>query len=347
MIQIENLTCTLGDFSLSVDITVNKAEYFVVLGPNGAGKTVLLETIAGFNRVNRGKIKFSGREIHHLPPEKRGISIVYQDDSLFPHLSVMDNVVYGLKARKMNPVEINSSLERVTEITGIGDLISRQPTTLSGGEKRKVALARALSIKPDVLLLDEPLNALDTETREKMIIELMNINKLLNLTTIHVCHDFAEAFSLGNRIAVMHEGSICQVGTPEQIFRNPNSEFVARFTMARNIFTGKVIYDNNGIPVFTTSGIEFRVTAENRNAEGAAIRPEDISISITPVSGDNVNCLEGEITRIVDKGSMLYATVSTPTDFICQLNRISLKEKKLEQNMKVYLVFSPASVSLF
>jgi ABC-type Fe3+/spermidine/putrescine transport system ATPase subunit len=347
MIQIENLTCKLGDFNLDVDINIEGGEYFVVLGPNGAGKTVLLETIAGFNNVNNGSIRFDGREIQQLPPEKRGISIVYQDNALFPHLSVRDNIIYGLKARKSSSEEIKNIIERVTEITGITDLLSREPITLSGGEKRKVALARALSIKPDVLLLDEPLNALDPETREKMIIELMNIHTLLNLTTIHVCHDFTEAFSLGRRIAVMQEGSICQVGTPEQIFHQPNSEFVARFTMARNIFTGKVTFNDRNIFVFRTQDIKFIAEAGNQNANGAAIRPEDISVSAIPVPGKHINCLEGKVTRIVDKGSVLDVTVSTPVDFICQLNRRNIEEIKLEQNMKVYIVFAPASVSLF
>jgi len=347
MIQIKNLGCTLGEFSLSVDVTVNDGEYFIILGPNGAGKTVLLETIAGFNRADRGSVLFNEREIQNMPPEKRGIGIVYQDDALFPHLSVLENVVYGLKARKMDRREISDVIDWVTEITDISSLLSRKPLTLSGGERRKVALARALSIKPEVLLLDEPLSALDPEVKERTTVELMKIHNLLHLTTIHVCHDFAEAFTLGTRIAVMNEGRIYQVGTPEQIFRQPNSEFVARFTMTRNIFEGEVGYDDRGLLVFRMDGAELRVIEGTQNARHTAIRPEDISISLKPVTGDDANCLAGEITRIIDNGSALHVTVSTPAEYVCEVSRRLLEEMKLEQQKRVFIVFAPASVSLF
>jgi ABC-type Fe3+/spermidine/putrescine transport system ATPase subunit len=294
MIRIDELVCKLGDFTLTVDLTVSSGEYFVILGPNGAGKTVLLETLAGFNSIDHGRIILDDKEIDRFPSEKRGIGIVYQDDCLFNHLTVRENVIFGPKVRKEKLPEIEKTLDWVTGITGIYDLLSRKPDTLSGGERRKVALARALSIKPGVLLLDEPLGALDPETKEKMILELKNIHSLLKLTVIHVCHGFSEAVSLGDRIGVMEGGRIRQTGTPQQIFRQPNSEFVARFTMARNIFEGEVKSDDKEGTIFRTAGIGFAVAGGAREATHAVIRPEDISISTEPADKKGGNCLQGK-----------------------------------------------------
>lgn len=241
MIKVSDLCVDLGDFLLeNIDLDVKPGEYFVILGPTGAGKTVLLESIAGLYRLKRGRIWVGGEEVTQLEPEKRGISIVYQDQMLFPHLSVRDNITFGLKLRKASGQDIKSTLSWLVELLDIDHLLHRKPDTLSGGEKQKVALARALSIKPQLLLLDEPLSALDPENREGVQRELRRLHNRLKLTTVHVTHDFEEAIALGDRIAVLGDGRIHQVGTPEQIFRQPNSEFVARFAMVRNIFICEV-----------------------------------------------------------------------------------------------------------
>ncbi len=348
MIEVKNLCVELGSFRLQdINLTVGEGAYFIVLGPTGAGKTVLLETIAGLYPIESGEIWLSGKEITRLEPEKRGISIVYQDQALFPHLSVKDNIVFGLRLRKQARQEIAASLDWLTELLGISHLLERKPNTLSGGERQKVALARALSTKPQVLLLDEPLSALDPETREAIQRELRRIHDRLKVTTIHVTHDFEEAIALGDYIAVLGEGGIKQVGAPENIFRQPNSEFVARFAMTRNIFAGEVIDRNDGNTVFRTEDAELVVVTDLRGGLHASVRPEDILISPEPLHSSARNSFCGTISSITDKGPTLYLTVTLPPDFVCLVTRRSFEEMGLTEGQRIYITFKASAVHIF
>ena len=348
MIQIKNLRVDLGHFLLEdVNLTVDEGEYFVVLGPTGSGKTVLLETIAGLYPVKSGEIWLGGREVTRLEPEKRNISIVYQDHVLFPHLSVAENITFGLRLHKQPHQQVTQTLNWLSDLLGIVHLLDRSPDTLSGGERQKVALARALSIKPEVLLLDEPLSALDPESREGVQRELRQIHNQLKVTTIHVTHDFEEAVALGERIAVLGEGGIKQVGTPEQIFRQPASEFVARFAMARNIFAGEVVERDDGNTVFRTEGTELIVVTDLRGKLHASVRPEDILISPEPLRSSARNSFCGTVTSISDKGSTLYLTVTLPPDFICLVTRRSFEEMGLAEGQEVYITFKASAVHIF
>jgi len=348
MIQVKNLYVDLTDFQLKdINLSVDDGVYFIVLGPTGAGKTVLLESIAGLYPVKSGEIWLGGREVTRLEPEKRNMSIVYQDHALFPHLSVKDNIVFGLRLRKQTKQEIEITLDWLTELLGMSHLLQRKPETLSGGERQKVALARALSIKPQVLLLDEPLSALDPESREGVQRELRQIHNRLKVTTIHVTHDFEEAIALGDRIAVLGEGCIKQVGTPEQIFRQPASEFVARFAMARNIFAGEVVDKEGGNTVFRTEGVELEVTTDLQGKLHASLRPEDILISPEPLYSSARNSFCGTITHISDRGSTLYLTVNLPPDFVCLVTRRSLEEMGLAEGEKVYITFKASAIHIF
>ena len=348
MIQIKNLHVDLKDFQLQdINLSVSEGEYFIVLGPTGAGKTVLLESIAGLYPIKSGEIWLRGKEVTRLEPEKRGISIVYQDHALFPHLSVKDNITFGLKLHKQAKQETEAALDSVAKLLGISHLLNRKPDTLSGGEQQKVALARALSIKPEVLLLDEPLSALDPETREGVQKELRQLHNRLKVTTIHVTHDFEEAIALGEHIAVLGEGCIKQVGTPEQIFRQPNSEFTARFAMARNIFVGEVIDKDNGNTMFCTEGTELAVATDLRGKLHASVRPEDILISPEPLHSSARNSFSGTITYIADRGSTLYLTVNLPPDFVCLITRRSFEEMGLAEGQKVYITFKASAIHIF
>lgn len=348
MIKIKNLCVDLGDFLLyDISFTVSEGEYFVVLGPTGAGKTVLLESIAGLYPIKSGEIWLRGKEVVRLEPEKRGVSIVYQDHALFPHLSVKDNVIFGLRLRKEKHQEIKVTLDWITDLLSISHLLHRKPETLSGGERQKVALARALSTKPKVLLLDEPLSALDPETRENLQQELRQLHRVLNITTVHVTHDFEEAIALGHRIAVIGEGHLKQVGTPEQIFRQPNSEFVARFAMTRNIYLGEAVHKANGDNIFRIEGTEFVSAADTEGTCHASIRPEDILISLEPIRSSARNCFPGTITGIIDKGATLYITVNLPPDISCLVTRHSFEELELEEGKRVYVTFKASAVHLF
>ena len=348
MIEIKNLYVDLKDFKLQdINLSISEGEYFIILGPTGAGKTVLLESIAGLYPIKSGEIRLRGKEVTRLEPEKRGISIVYQDHALFPHLSVKDNIIFGLKLRKQPKPGVEAALDWIAELLGISHLLNRKPDTLSGGEQQKVALARALSIKPEVLLLDEPLSALDPETREGIQKELRQLHNYLKVTTIHVTHNFEEAIALGDHIAVLSEGCIKQVGTPEQIFRQPNSEFVARFALARNIFAGEVIVKSNGTAVFRTEGTELAIVTDLRGKLHASVRPEDILISPEPLHSSARNSFGGIITHIVDRGSTLYLTVNLPPDFICLVTRRSFEEMGLAEGQKIYITFKATATHIF
>ena len=348
MMQIKNLWIDLRDFQLQdINLTVEEGEYFIILGPTGAGKTVLLESIAGLYSVKSGQIWLRGKELTRLEPEKRGISIVYQDHALFPHLSVKDNIVFGLRLRKWAAQEVEVTLDWIAQLLGISHLLDRKPDTLSGGERQKVALARALSIKPHLLLLDEPLSALDPETREGVQRELRQLHNRLKVTTVHVTHDFEEAIALGDRIAVLGEGCIKQVGTPEQIFHQPNSEFVARFGMARNIFAGEVIDRDDDNTIFRTEDAELVVVTDLRGSLHASVRPEDILISPQLLYSSARNSFAGTITRIADKGSTLYLTVNLPPDFVCLVTRRSFEEMGMAEGQKVYVTFKASAVHIF
>ncbi len=348
MIEVKNLCVDLGEFVLK-DITLNieEGEYFIILGPTGAGKTVLLESIAGLYPITDGEIWLRGKEMTRVEPEKRGISIVYQDHALFPHLLVKDNLLFGLRMHKATADEQKDRLNWVAELLGIGNLLHRRPDTLSGGEKQKVALARAVITQPELLLVDEPLSALDPETRENVQQELRRLHKALGITTVHVTHDFEEAITLGNRIAVISKGRLMQVGAPQGIFRHPNSEFVARFAMTRNVFLGEADRKPSGDTVFRVDGTEFIIAVGANGTCHASIRPEDILISGEPVHSSARNCFQGTITEVLDRGSTLYVTVSIPPELSCLVTRHSFEEMGLHEGKKVYLTFKASSIHVF
>jgi molybdate/tungstate transport system ATP-binding protein len=348
VIKLDNLNVELEKFTLKdINLTVTEGEYFIIVGPTGAGKTVLLESIAGLNPIKSGTIWLKDRNITNQKPEKRGVSIVYQDHALFPHFSVKENILFGLKLRKKSRKELLAAQDWLGELLGIRHLLNRKTGTLSGGERQKVALARALSTKPDILLLDEPLSALDPETRETIQEELRRLHVVLRNTIIHVTHDFEEAMALGTRIAVMGNGDLKQVGTPEEVFRHPNSEFVARFVMAKNVLAGTAIKRDDGYIGFKVDGKEFLTTAILEGGCRASIRPEDIIIAREPFPDSVKNCFTAIVKRIVNKGSTLYITIAIPPDLTCLVTRRFFEEERLEIGQEVYMVFSPSAVHLF
>jgi len=361
MIAIKNLKVNLGDFMLQdINLNIKPGEYFIILGPTGAGKTVLLEAIAGLYPILEGEIWSDGREITRLKPEKRGISIVYQDQVLFPHFSVEKNIAFGLKMRKCPKQEIKPRIEKAVELVGITHLLQRRPTTLSGGEKQRVALARALVTEPEVLLLDEPLSALDPETKERLQQELADIHCRISIsnkkkmTILQVTHDFEEAVALGHRVAVLNNGRIAQVGTPEEVLRQPQSEFVAHFALSRNIFRGyserrgevnphpiplpsrerelkELPIEGGECSFIDIGGTKLVAVTEKKGDVRLSLRPEDILLSQEPLQSTARNSFQGTVTQIINRGIVLYVTVNVPS----QCEEYSGRSLELGQSTRI------------
>ncbi len=241
-VLIQDAVKTYGDFKAVAGITleIQKGEFFTLLGPSGCGKTTLLRMIAGFNTIDGGTISFGDKVINDVPAHKRGIGMVFQNYAIFPHLTVAENVAYGLKARKVPAAEIAPRVKNALEMVQIADLSHRMPNELSGGQQQRVALARAFVIEPSVLLMDEPLSNLDAKLRVQMRTTIKKLQRKLGITTIYVTHDQEEALAISDRIAVMKNGLIMQVGEPTQIYKKPENDFVAGFIGVSNFLTCQV-----------------------------------------------------------------------------------------------------------
>jgi len=230
MIELANLHLSFGEFALrDLSLRIAKGEYWVILGPSGCGKSVLMQTIAGFFSPASGHINVGGVDVTDLPPERRRMGLVFQQAALFPHKSVRENIAYGLRARRASDEEVERTVKDLVERLGLGAILGRPVPTLSGGEAQRVAVARALAIKPDLLLLDEPMSALDHNTRLELQVELARIHKELGLTTLHVTHSREEAAALGDHVAIMLGGRIVQRGLSAEVQSRPRCPFVARF----------------------------------------------------------------------------------------------------------------------
>jgi len=348
MLEVKNLSAKREEFLLKgVSLTVYDGEYFVLLGPTGAGKTVLLESIAGIMGIRGGQIWINGKDVTSLTVLERKIGFAYQKYTLYRHLPVRDNISFGLTWRYKSQKEIDHAVDRVIELLNLQELLNKRPWALSGGESQKICLARAIAIRPDLLLLDEPLGSVDPESREITERELKDTHNRLGLTTIHVTHDFEEAIALGDRIAVMIGGSIIQVGTPHEVFRHPNSEAVARFLMTRNVFAGEVQDGPDGQGVFCLDGTKLNVSTALRGKRYASVRPEDITILVDAVVCDNDSILQGTITRISDRGSIAYIWVDVPPEFICLVLHPALEEMGLKEGERISIKFNASSVNIF
>jgi len=223
-----------------VSLDIADGEFFSMLGPSGSGKTTVLRLIAGFEQPTAGEIVLAGRTVTGTAPFDRNVNTVFQDYALFPHMSVLDNVAYGLRVRKMPRAQRRERAREALNMVQLGHLVDRRPTQLSGGQRQRVALARAIVVQPKVLLLDEPLGALDQKLREQMQVELKSLQRELGITFIFVTHDQQEALTLSDRIAVFNNGQIVQVGTPRDVYESPQSEYVATFVGTSNVFEGAV-----------------------------------------------------------------------------------------------------------
>lgn len=307
MIQIDNVSIHLGEFDLrNIRLQIHEGEYFVLLGPTGAGKSVLLECIAGIYAPDSGRVLIGGQDVTRLYPEERNVGYVPQDYALFPNMTVQQNLAYGLKARKRNPPDIREKVAAMMEELGIVHLQNRLPLFLSGGEKQRVALGRALITQPGILLLDEPLSALDENLRAQLAQELRRVQRDLHRAFLHVCHSFEEASFVADRIAIMRQGRIEQVGTIQEILTQPSSLFIAEFTRTRNFQEGVAEAVNGKCRIRTPAGSILH--SEAGAVEGPVIfgiRPEELDLLPAGEAGGNENHLKARVVQVRFRPSFL------------------------------------------
>ena len=323
-----------------LNLEIAEGEFLTLLGPSGCGKTTTLRMIAGFEEASAGIIKVEGERVEDKEPFQRNVNTVFQNYALFPHMTVFNNVAYGLTIKKVPKAEINERVTEMLKMVQMEDYAKRKPDELSGGQKQRVAIARALVNNPKVLLLDEPLGALDLKLRKQMQIELKRLQKKLGITFIYVTHDQEEALTMSDRIAVMHDGILEQLDCPTEIYEHPKTRFVAGFIGESNIFDGKVVAKEGDVLTVETEagklqvvGPDFAVGEEMH----ISIRPEYLEVSTSPVAGFT---LEGRIKDFIYQGSV----VKTAVDLI---NGMEVKYSRFEQDQsvsegeKVYVCWKP------
>ncbi|MEO3706392.1 ABC transporter ATP-binding protein [Trichormus azollae] len=292
-----------------LDLDVRQGEFFSILGPSGCGKTTILRLIAGFERVDAGKLLIQGQSMTNVPAYRRPINTVFQSYALFNHLNVWDNIAFGLRLKKISKSEVDSRVTEALKLVKMESLRSRLPSQLSGGQQQRVALARALVNRPAVLLLDEPLGALDLKLRKEMQVELCNLHKELGLTFVMVTHDQEEALSLSDRIAVMDQGKIEQIGTPSEIYEHPQTAFVADFIGDTNLFSGEITtVESECVKVLTKTGLSIVAGRTEDTPIGLleavvlSVRPEKIQISLYQPNLLS-NCFKGRLVNIMYLGT--------------------------------------------
>ena len=345
MIDIKDLFIKLPGFTLQdINLSIQDGEFFMLLGPTGAGKTLILEAIAGIVPITSGRIFVKGKEITRLPPEQRGTSIVYQDYALFPHLSVLKNITYGLRYHKNDPKASKKRVTRLMEQLGLQPLAQRSIHNLSGGEKQRIALARALAVNPSVLLLDEPLSALDPNFREDIRDLLKKLHQEVETTFLMVTHDFAEAMFLGERMAVLNTGKIDQIGPVREVFHKPATPFVAKFMGIKNVFHAS--FRNTKARV---NNLELHLQSPpGENNRYVAIRPENIIISRNGTSGNDINSFQGKVMGITDRGP--YYEVSAGTGdviFRVMLSKNDFFKLELQKGKDIHLSIRSSAIHVF
>lgn len=323
-LRLKNVVKEYPDFKLRVDLRVNKGELVTILGPSGCGKTTTLRVIAGFITPDKGNILVSGRSIDHLPPHKRQIGIVFQDYALFPNLNVLDNIAFGLKMQRVKRILREAKARKLLKLVHLEDYEGRKIPQLSGGEQQRVALARALATEPRLLLLDEPLSALDAGLRKGLRGEIRRIQRELAITTLYITHDQEEALALSDRIAVMRNGKIEQVGRPQEIYNEPASLFVAGFVGQANLLRGTVRSIEKGYALFNTALGDIRVPAPRGCYPGREMhlffRPENCTIRNNTPTANKGNYIRGVVAGCEYLGeTMQIEVVSQDNRFILRL----------------------------
>ncbi len=345
MVELRSIDKRLGTFALSdVNLQLSRGEYFVLLGPSGAGKTILLEIVAGLIYPDAGSILWNGTDITDSSPETRGFAVVYQDYALFPHMTVAENITYGLRAHGTPKNDAARRTLSLAENLNIAGLLDRDTNTLSRGEQQRVALARALVIAPRMLLLDEPLAALDTTMRQRLREELRQLHRETATTFLHVTHDPEEALYLGERVGVMLNGRIHQVGAPEELFRKPSDPQVARFLGMRNIMAATCI----GRGICRVAGTDIHVVSAHESISHIWIKPEEVILSRRPFDSSARNQLRCRVEEWEDSGVLLSVrVVSGDLALTVLVTHESFKDIGIEVGRELYCTFKSSAVHCF
>ncbi|MCX5495931.1 polyamine ABC transporter ATP-binding protein [Kaistia dalseonensis] len=347
-IEFRNVTKTFGDFTAVDDLSLGiyEREFFALLGPSGCGKTTLMRMVAGFEEPTRGHVLLDGQDLVGIPPYRRPTNMMFQSYALFPHMSVWENIAFGLKQDGMPKADIVARVDEMLTLVKLEQFAKRKPHQLSGGQRQRVALARSLAKKPKVLLLDEPLGALDKKLREETQFELTDLQMRLGMTFLIVTHDQEEAMTVADRIAVMDRGKIIQIATPAEIYEQPNSRYVADFIGDINLLEGRLSSVGAGgaklecVGTGATVDVAQDVSARVGDQAWFAIRPEKVTISLTPPADPNVNAVSGEVWDIGYLGDVsIYhvrlATGATVKSTITNTTR--LVERPITWEDKVWL----------
>jgi ABC-type Fe3+/spermidine/putrescine transport system ATPase subunit len=320
IIEIQGVTKRFGGVTAvdHVDLTVADGELFTLLGPSGCGKTTLLRLLAGFYQPDGGTIRFGDRVVNGLPPYERRIGMVFQNYALWPHMTVADNIGYGLRLRKLPAPEVHARLEEGLRKVNLTGFETRYPGQLSGGQQQRVALARALVLNPDILLLDEPLSNLDAKIRIQVRAEIRRLQQELRITTIYVTHDQEEALSLSDRVAVMRDGHVLQVGPPKELYERPRTRFVADFVGTNNLVPGEVqdARGRDGDLVVSTALGPLRAVASGAVSGRCvlAVRPENVALG-APAAGEG-NRVDGRVSLVSYLGNTLRYDVQTESGLV-------------------------------
>jgi putrescine transport system ATP-binding protein len=347
-IEFRGVTKRFGDFVAveNLSLTIYEREFFALLGPSGCGKTTLMRMVAGFEEPSEGKVFLDGQDLAGVPPYRRLSNMMFQSYALFPHMTVEQNIAFGLKQDRMPKGEIATRVEEMLALVKLGQFAKRKPHQLSGGQKQRVALARSLAKKPKVLLLDEPLGALDKKLREETQFELIDLQMTLGLTFLIVTHDQEEAMTLADRVAVMDHGRIIQVATPAEVYEQPNSRYVADFIGDINLLEGKVAANGAGAVRLESPGtgavveVEQAIVARPGDQAWFAIRPEKVGISLDRPGDANSNCVAGEVWDIGYLGDVSIYHVRLATGATMKstvTNRTRLVERPITWDDKVWL----------
>lgn len=347
-INIENVVKRFGKDTIinGLSLNIKEGEFFTLLGPSGCGKTTLLRMIIGFNSIEGGEIKLDEKLINNIPTNKRNMGMVFQNYAIFPHMSVKDNVAFGLKRKKMSKQEIEEKVDEILKIVKIDHLKDRMPVKLSGGQQQRVALARAIVIHPEVLLMDEPLSNLDAKLRVEMRNAIKRIQQQIGITTVYVTHDQEEALAVSDRIAVMNGGVIQQIDTPKRIYQRPANTFVATFIGQSNILDGQVIKNNSeeGIKIFDAF---FAMTNLSKNCTNM----EDVKISIRPeefiLSMDNKDGIKGVVKSSVFLGINTNYFIELENGKEIEVIQASDALEAIPNDSTVYLKLQTEKINVF